>query len=561
MVTQKTTIILLNIIIITFFQSYLIKGAIEWNLPATQISAVSNGTPTNEPFIASDGAGSVVAVWVQGPPTSQKIYGSAFNVVTKSWSSPDIIANTPSSAVLLAKPKATIIKNNQAVVAWWESDTSGNNFRMATVLYSPKGPLTSVDYLTTTYDSDTSTLEYSLINYFGQALLTCATSATATTLSPISIYSLLFVPNGSSTSIKVSTGTPSNLTMRTSPYVAIQPITNIPYVVWAEQSAVPATNYVVGTQLPIPLNYPTNFITFTQGSLNPQFPQVAFNIFDNSPYAFFANSSLNIGASAFKTPTTFDLISNKTLYTGQNIRFNVAADAANLFKVVYTQNGPPHTSINYTYLALYTPGQNAPDNIQISMGPSVHNLINIPQIQNISTFSQGNVNVILWEQNNQVWASLYKNEQGLTDITQLSNNANGNNIGSALATNTQVELAMTSTYGLPIVAWNQGNGSSFQVFGTQTQLQPSNVQIIQQTHAFPFCTDLVNVITWSPLINAYLYRIYCDSDLTPSLATIYANDPLIFKHYGRNFCGCNRYYLYAINGAGQSMPPVVITGR
>ena len=157
----------------------------------------------------------------------------------------------------------------------------------------------------------------------------------------------------------------------------------------------------------------------------------------------------------------------------------------------------------------------------------------------------------------------------VTSRTQLSTDANGPVITDPLAnppTSIEVDLGMAMSYGQPITIWNQGYNVAdddqpiFQVFGANgLHIQPDTLTLQQEVHQFPRCGDLVNVLTWTPVKNATSYQIFLSTDLNNPLATIPATGTLIFKHYCRNCCVSDTYYLYAINCIGQTMAPAIIT--
>ena len=96
-------------------------------------------------------------------------------------------------------------------------------------------------------------------------------------------------------------------------------------------------------------------------------------------------------------------------------------------------------------------------------------------------------------------------------------------------------------------------------------LSPINVQAIQLAHRFPVSADIVDIITWqaaaaqSPLPPAVSYEIFLYPNLTTPIATIAADQPLIFSDHGRKPCVTYTYYIYAVDALGTQSVPVIVS--
>lgn len=578
--------------------------SIDWLLPATQISQTITagsgpGGFSRTPEIVSDGASTVIAVWTQ----AGAVFGAKFDVLTKTWSTPDTILPY-SSSYAAYNPKAVIVGPNQIIVTW-KITTDGTTYNLQGALYIPSNSNPTIENLTNTADVDTPSNEYSLVKYgTNSALVTYATR-----LTPYQIKSALYTPGGTTplTWTNISTNAPNGVTNeKRNPFVVVDPTTNIPYVVYA-QSDVTASGQtrVLGVPIPISgttINIPTagNFTRFEPKSTNAinTFPQIWFNPANNKPVVIWSkeltSTSAQIVGSTWDQPyptgvtiavnNSSNVISVQPLTEGNPLRFSVAVDGPNSFKIVYRQNNGTDADtipVNNVFAAMYVPGVDTITNIQVSTQPSgtlnlhpYYDITNVPQVACLPpcTTSGQVTNIIMWEQADQVWGALYVPGQGITDRQQLSTLTppNGFVVRNYRTTTTipDLSLAMALSYGQPIVAWDQGIYDSvrnldidntFYIFGTEgVPAQPATVTLSQEFHRFPRCSDLVNNISLTPAINGAAYQIYLATDLTKPLANL-TEGPLSFKHYCRNACKPDTYYIFAIDCAGATSLPVILT--
>jgi hypothetical protein len=578
---------------------------LDWLLPSQQISQLIPGiTPdtfvgvSNEPIIVSDGADNVVAVWVQ----NGSVYGAGFDVVTKKWNAPDLIWDHTPDVNYAYNPKAVIIGSNKAIVTW-KVGNPATTFTMTGTLYTPGTSLPTINTLSTA-NASSFLDEYSLVKYgTGSALVTYPTAPTGTPATN-AINSAVYTPNTGTfplTFTNISANGPASFAgtdnTKFAPFVAIDPTTNIPYVVYTQLNVTTANNdsvigapiIVSGTTVTAPVA--GNFTIFAPKAINASnsFPQIYFNPANNKPVVIWAKEvSVGVGqivGSAWNTPypttlqtlTNSNIISTMPLVETSDLRFSVAVDGPNLFKIVYRQNDTTSTTpVNNVFAAWFVPGVDTTSNIKVSTLPSggtglfpQSNITDVPQVACITCPGGQITNVIMWEQNNEVWgATLAFGQTAIADPVKLSTDSNGNvvrDIRFSGGVVWGVALGMALSYGKPVVLWNQGEyeegdsdeAETFFVFGTSAvQLQPETVTLSQEVHRFPRCSDLVNNITWTPAPGASSYQIYLSTDLDNPLATVTGTQ---YKHYCRKPCISDTYYLYAVSCSGAKSIPVTLT--
>lgn len=548
----------LKISCVIFFGMFLCTSqyaSIDWHLPAQQISLNSQGALATLPVIATDGLTTVIAFWIQN--LNKSIYAASFDLSSKTWGPPTLVYTSNLSTI--NEIQAVSAGPNKAIVVWGENDSNLYGALFTSNIPMPSAVLLAVNY---------GTLEYlAAVQYeSGKALIAYIDKTTN-----YDVFAVFFQPGSLVVNqVKLSTNTPpataGGLPARISPFIAIQPGTNIAFIVWA-QNTTGFGPQVIGVPFYYPFNVaPNNYTRFQIQAMRQDFnaPKIAFNPADNNPIVIFGanpgGSDPQIVGTVWTNPTAtntipasaMNRISSQILYDlsfTNRLRLNVAVDGPNLFKVVYAQNNS--IGNNNVYSAMYVPGNSLPINYQInSPSTSSNNVLCVPQVKSLGF---ANKNAIVWEQNNKILGTTFLPGAPFNAI-QLSSNV----AGSAL---NRINLALADN--LAIVVWAQGTNSttSTQIFATYGILPPvfTNVQVSKELHRFIACCDLVNVITWSAVPNAIAYRIYLSTNLNQPLATIQAGQPLIFRHYCRKSNVQETYYVYAVDSFGNQSMPIIVT--
>lgn len=503
---------------------------IDWNLPATQISLSANGAPAVVPSIATDGSHTVIAIWVQA---ANNLYGAWFDLASKQWSVPTLIG----TGNTIIAHRAVIVGENRAIVVW-----SDNNNNLYGTVFTP-GSTSTREPLAANFQN----FDYLSIVEYGNGSALIAYIDTSN-----KVKAGLYIPGSGVTWVDVSASTTG--TNRKFPFIAVQPGTNIAFIVWA------ADKTIFGRPFYYPFtSAPAEYTSFAIASLNydKNDPKIAFNA-NSDPVVFWGANPSNtpqLVGTLWKNPTTSQTIpvsavDRISLYplnaAGNLLRFNVTADGPNSFKVVYAQN---NSSGNKVYAALYVPGTSQPFNYEITSASEFSDVLScFPQVANVGSDGR---NIIVWEQGSKIFGTTFV--PGLPfDPIQLSTDTTGTSFDG---------LSMVLVHGLPIVVWAQGtSASTAQIFGVYgIQAPPNNVIISREIHRFFACCDVVDVITWQAAKNAVSYQIYQSTHLSYPLGTVYADKPLIFRRYGRNPCVSETYYVYAVDINGNTSSPVVVT--
>lgn len=444
---------------------------LNWQLPPAQISAPQ--LPTRDVQVAADDAGNIVAVWTQAQDSADTangrgvVYGSRYTAGV--WSDPFVISKYPNGDVYSdnSHPQVVIVNDDgKAVVAYQNGNYSLN------LIYVNHD--NTVDHLANSGDiiNNYDGGRFSLAKYkLNQAILVWATKNQDKIR--LVCYDGSILP-GSSASINVTANSPggSDTGSRQNPFVAMQPGTGIPFVVYTEKVADGSSYYQV-TGVPIQSlidpcrdSYYTVFSQYNcvDGALN--FPQILFNPADNTPVVFFARKAAvsgqaSIVAALWKPifvlsgddPQYIDLyntISTAELSDNHAIRFSAVSDASNYFKVVYTQNTSPY----FTYGAAYIPHSDSDTNDQISTAGAV-SFNNIPAM--VKANNATNTNIVLWEQNNKLFGASYTPGSTISRY-QISSDGSGLVIKG-------LALGIDTLDSRPVAVWNQGVGpDNTQVF-------------------------------------------------------------------------------------------------
>lgn len=525
-----------------------------------QISASINGAPTSGAQVATDGGSTVIAVWQQ----QNAIFGASFDVSTKTWSTPCQLSSSQGKKF---DPRATIVANNKAIVTWASGDSSP--YDLYAITFIPpcnRGTELKLNPNDVMFDGDA----YCTVTYTtNQALVAWANTEHDKIRATLT--------DGSTVVQEAIVSSDDMGDAKMHPCVAVHPITNVPYVVYAEQDHTGGHYHVTGIPVPAIANpcKDSNYTIFSVGNCVESvynFPQILLNFADNeyTPVVFYARNAGGTAAQIVASVwspiysssgsdsdpqyiNNFDSISTALLVNNQNIQFSVINSASNIFDLIYTQNNYPFL----TYATRYTLGSAAAPNDLISSAGAA-NFHNVPQIANITLLRAGKSGpLILWEQNNKLYAGFYNPDTHMVDAQQLSSDSDGAIILGPVLAGAQHDT-------LPIIVWNQGSSANkTQLFGLDLnqlyQTQVKNVCTRQELHRFVTCSTLANVISWQPTFDYVAYRVYLRPQLDIPVATIARNCQLIFTDYCINPCTTYTYYLVGIDSAGFIDNPLVIT--
>lgn len=517
-----------------------VYGSVEWNLPPIQISHTSQGDKSWEPVIATNGIDTVIAVWVQ----DGAIYGSEFNVRSLQWSDPDKIGSENDK-----DPRVVIVAPHKAIVTFKSRENLPYNLKGC--LYIPgSSPITE----SLTWVDDVDDQPYSVVAYKdGTALIAYSEYDSSNIRVGVYVPSIAPVETWNI----ISTYAPpaaDGISQRLYPFLAIQPHSNIPFIVWTQSNRNDSAE-IVGAALPTIENPPAAaFTVFTAGNLNHHYnyPQIFFDPADSSPVVFYGSKQSNnsIVASVWTNPfieshfstvniiNNYDVISSETLVDDANLFFNVAVNKPHFFTVIYRQN-VAYAKVYGTY---YIPGSNSPTNDQISVHVSAHNNVyNAPKIVNIPTNASVSYNIITWEQINKLYGAIYAPQISFFVSQQLSSNGDGSYIdGNALSLCQNNKIA---------AVWSQGASDDVrQIFGVSGLSRIlsgiSNIQKTRQINMFPGCCDVINSISWQSSDMAASYTIYRAPNMSDPIAYGRATSDVTVKDYCRNLSTKDVYCIY-----------------
>lgn len=579
-----------------------VYGVVSWNQPPIQVSKTSDAQGTSQEAIASDGVNTVMAAWIQGVDTgdndNRNVYAASYNVATQTWSEPDRLTNNGKCK----QPKIVLLGDNEAFVTYVQGDDDGTN-ALNGILYKPGNtvPGSGIEINSNVHwdQNQQSTNVHASAAYLDKHVLVAFCNG-GNNNKDIFMYDIIAptytkIPNDD-TGVKVSAGAPDtgDACRRINPFLAIQPITNVILIVWAQKGPECSGGFPVGVQVPYPLAEPnTNAFTLFQPqdtSTSPfresLFPQILFNPADNMPFVFYqvrfdtdpqpailgAGQWTNYLASshtAQERNDNFDLISTEPLSNSggedeEPFRFFVTINGPNFFTVVYQQN-LRDTASDFVYGTSYIPGHDSPSNDKIS-SVAAGNREAFTPVQAICPSTSGQyLNVVVWPEDNKVYGALYAPGSQPTGKTQLST------IGEVAlpidATNDWINfivLALAGNGSQAIPLWNQFPDDETQLFGTTANIScPAQFTVTasQVLHRFPRCGDLTNVLSIASKDSYVSYVIYLSPDLTTPLVTLDASkaNPTVYTQYGVKPCTEYKYYIYGVDSFGNKSEAVIVT--
>lgn len=539
----------------------VVNGVVSWGAPQ-QISLTTD--LISDVQIATDNEGTVIAVWAQ----NGEIHGSRFDITTKKWSAPFLISESGSNNNSI--PQAVIVSPGKAVVAWFHLANDSTPEKLHVSFVNPDNsttaPKESNDYDGLTFSMVKYNTDEALIVWIGNDSI------------PVNVA----IFDGDFQSFRNIAENSVGSSPRSNPCVAIQPGTHIPFVVWAEKDQGNNNYQVTGVPIPgivDPCDSGSPYTRFSSGNClyaPNNFPKILFNPADNSPiviYGYKISSSAFIVQSQWSPVfssnddpqdiVAFNAISNQPLDADSEVKFNAVVDGPNYFKLVYTQNESPFQ----TYAAKVVPLTDSPANNLVGQS-AANNLIHT-EYATLTQLNQANIvslnrpvgaeftNLVQWEQSNKVFGGTYTPTNDVTDGQQLSVDNDGADIFS-------LALGIAAGYTIPVAAWIQGDGSEhaqvFAIWADETPAPESDEQVVgaaissgvlpnplglkgyQRIQRFPGCCELINILAWPQSDNAAYYRVFLWPNLRTPIKTVYANQPLIVKQYGR-CCGVPYYYV------------------